>query len=131
VIGCLSNHIPKIYDESLDPDHEIVFMRHKGAVVKSIVNFSSIQQTSSSSSASSSSPMSTSSSSDSFKKMLPPSSSPAGTVTVTTANNEKHHITLPLLIPDKIEYCITGLYNLDTFMLIMPTLLEIMFYETE
>jgi hypothetical protein len=26
VIGYLFNHIPKIYDESLDPDHEIVIM---------------------------------------------------------------------------------------------------------
>ena len=41
VIGCLSNHIPKIYDESLDPDHEVVFMRQKGHVVKSSVKTAS------------------------------------------------------------------------------------------
>jgi hypothetical protein len=44
---------------------------------------------------------------------------------------KSRNITLPLVIPNESEYCITGLYNQDTFLLIIPTLLEIMFYETE
>ena len=35
-----------------------------------------------------------------------------------------------MVIPESTEYCITGLYNQDTFFLIIPTLLDIMFYET-
>ena len=30
MISCLSHHIPKIYDESLSPENEIVFMKKKG-----------------------------------------------------------------------------------------------------
>jgi hypothetical protein len=45
--------------------------------------------------------------------------------------NNQMQITLPLLIPDDIEYCITGLYDLEKFLVIIPTLIDIMFYETE
>ncbi len=34
-------------------------------------------------------------------------------------------------MPEENEYCITGLYNQDAFILIIPTLIDIMFYETE
>ena len=44
---------------------------------------------------------------------------------------QKSQIKLPLIIPDNSEYCITGLYNLDAFFLIIPSLIEIMFFETE
>ena len=43
---------------------------------------------------------------------------------------KQRKITLPLLIPDGIEYCITGLYDLEKYSLIIPTLMEIMFFET-
>lgn len=44
---------------------------------------------------------------------------------------QSHSITVPLVIPEETEYCITGLYNRDAFILIIPTLIDIMFYETE
>jgi hypothetical protein len=127
-------------------------------IVKSIVNVQSIHQQnvqSSNKTASTSAAeilTTSSASSETLKKFVPHTSSsphpsnytassnssrtPHTTTTTTTSSSttnasEKHHITLPLLIPDTIEYYITGLYNLDTFMLIVPTLLEIMFYETE
>jgi len=45
--------------------------------------------------------------------------------------SQSHSITVPLVIPEETEYCITGLYNRDAFILIIPTLIDIMFYETE
>ena len=39
VINCLSTHIPKIFDESLPPENEIVFMKTKG---KHIFNLPSL-----------------------------------------------------------------------------------------
>ncbi len=112
-------------------------MRHKGMTVKSIVSIQTLQNSAPSNRTAANTDMLTpSASTESFKKFsspLQPSISilnPTSTTTSTNVN-EKHHITLPLLIPDKIEYCITGLYNLETFRLIVPTLLEIMFYETE
>ena len=33
VINCLSVHIPKIFDESLPPENEIVFMKSKGKLI--------------------------------------------------------------------------------------------------
>lgn len=33
VIDCLSNHIPKIYDESLSSENEIVFMKSNGKYI--------------------------------------------------------------------------------------------------
>lgn len=48
----------------------------------------------------------------------------------TNGFRDNKNITLPVVISDESEYCITGLYNQDTFLLIIPTLLDIMFYET-
>lgn len=100
VIECLSTHIPKIYDESLDPENEIVFAKLNG---KNHYNLKKFDQNP-----------------NRQLKRQP-----------TTNENRQRQITLPLLIPDAIEYCITGLYNMDTFFLIIPTLIDIMFYETE
>ncbi len=91
----------------------------------------SIENITSSSSASSNSVMT---SSGEFKRhSTNPEIQPTTTTTGTNNNNmiKQRQINLPLLIPDMLEYCITGLYNMDTFMFIKPTLLELMFYESE
>ncbi|CAF0709028.1 unnamed protein product [Brachionus calyciflorus] len=98
VIECLSIHIPKIYDESLDLENEIVFSKFNGKMHYNIKKFDH-------------------SSSCHLRKQS------------TVDENKQLQISLPLLIPDNIEYCITGLYNMDT--IIIPTLIDIMFYETD
>ena len=40
-------------------------------------------------------------------------------------------ITLPLILSEENEYCIIGLYNQDAFSLVIPTLIDIMFYESK
>ena len=35
VVNCLSNYIPKIYDESLNGDNQLIFTRNKGKINKS------------------------------------------------------------------------------------------------
>ncbi len=105
VIRCLSNHIPKIYDESLPQENEIVFMRSKG---KSIFNLKSITSNN-----------------------LAPGATQQKLANDLIQQKNQMQIMLPLLIPDDIEYCITGLYDLEKFIQIMPILIEIMFYETE
>ena len=127
VINCLSNHIPKIFDESFEVEDEIVFMRSKGKTFyndKVFEMLSMYNELTSNSSTTNTTQTTTNpmSSSLEFKRPSP------------TNQNEnaikQRQITLPLLIPDVIEYCITGLYNMDTFQLIIPTLIDIMFYES-
>lgn len=138
----------KIYDESRQ-DSPVIYSRNNG-IVKSIfsngnskqqlsvamsptsvgiatnvnntvasTNFSSPSNTESSSSSESLS----SSSSSTYKKPSPNEQN--------SSTPKQRQITLPLLIPEGIEFCITGLYNLETFFLIVPALIEIMFYETK
>lgn len=85
VIKCLSNHIPKIFDESL---------RSENGTAKILPR----------------------------KKEL---------TSIESKSAKPLNITLPLTIPEESDYCITGLYNQEAFSLIIPTLIEIMFYETE
>jgi hypothetical protein len=41
VINCLSTHIPKIFDESLPPEEEIIFMNSKGKLIYNLPKNSS------------------------------------------------------------------------------------------
>lgn len=105
VIKCLSSHMSKIYDESLGQDNELIFTRKDDRHLWSSSRFLDTAALNSSSSS----------------KSIDPS----------RLAHKQRHITLPLIIPDAIEYCITGFYNQDALMMIVPTLLDIMFYETE
>ena len=112
MIACLSNHVPKIYDESLAPDDELVFFIRNG---QPIFNTKHVQCSVAAAAArNETSPQLLSSSSD-----------------LVSTTNKQRKIAFPLLIPEMLEYCITGLYNLDTFMSIRAPLLELMFYDTE
>lgn len=116
---CLSNHIPKIYDESVSLEEELV-LNYRTNNPEMIEH---IKQRKLSTASNSNAPAS--SASDSQDSMNNDSNGAGG------CGRKHRQITLPLLIPDNTEYCITGLYNLETFFLIIPTLIEIMFYETE
>lgn len=128
VIRCLSNHIPKIYDESLTSENEIVFMRSKG---KSVFNLSSNRLATSvtynNGKNKTNDCVISSENGDCNNKQMNQNSCGYNNGKNT---NPQMQITLPLLIPDKIEYCITGLYDLNKFFLIIPILIDIMFYET-
>jgi len=119
VLMCLSNHIPKIYDESVSLEEELV-LNYRTNNPEMIEH---IKQRKLSTASNSNAPAS--SASDSQDSMNNDSNGAGG------CGRKHRQITLPLLIPDNTEYCITGLYNLETFFLIIPTLIEIMFYETD
>jgi hypothetical protein len=128
VIKCLMNYIPKIYDESLPQENEVVYMRStKGG--KTILNLKSSSTSSSSSSNSSNYSHYTQKHSSTSSE----SSFHSDSIDYNNKQNKNNQmqITLPLLIPDDIEYCITGLYDLEKFLVIIPTLIDIMFYETD
>lgn len=96
VVFCLSDHIPKIYDESLSSENQLVFHKKNGKKIFSNKKYQQLK-----------------------RKSL-----------VSEDKNNQINITVPLVILDKVEYCITGLYNQDAFSLIIPTLIDIMFYES-
>lgn len=99
VICYLSDHIPKIYDETLSSENQLVFQRVNGKKTFSNKRHQLLKKNSS--------------------------------FTKNTTMEEHIDITLPLIISDKNEYCITGLYDQDAFLLIIPSLIDIMFYESE
>jgi hypothetical protein len=137
VINCLSAHIPKIFDESLSPENEIVFQKSKGKLVFNLPPAAlSYSQESESFIINGSHIVDYDNGVDSVNNENNSSLVAAPNSTKIQRHNSengsiKSQIKLPLIIPDIAEYCITGLYSLDAFFLIIPSLIEIMFFETE
>jgi hypothetical protein len=104
VVKCLSQYIPDIYDENLTAEKEHIF---------SWKNKSKLQQQQASSRTG-----------DEQNKKYSNQLSEEEVQKIST-------IELPLKICEKKDYCITGLYSRESFSLIIPTLIEIMFFGTE
>lgn len=126
VLTCLSNHIPKIYDESINLENEITINKNE-------LSFGIFDKPTESGK------MDNSHFSNEIEQRV---KNINNDIDLNQKNNQninnstqeilkQRQITLPLLIPDNTDYCITGLYNLETFFRIIPALIEIMFYYTE
>lgn len=149
---CLSNHIPKIYDESISLEDEIVINKNNyGSGCKMIIDEPKMPSPPSTglilaNAAASIIASSTAAVIDDREEARQEIANSQGGSSSQENNHyhERHNsnnssqenrkqrqITLPLLIPDNTEYAVAGLYCTKTFTLIIPTLMSIMFYETE
>lgn len=157
VLMCLSNHIPKIYDESISLEDEIVINKNNyGSGSKMIIDEPKMPPTSaglilanatasllaSTTAVAASSVIGIDENREQARQEIANSQGSSSqennhyherhnSNNSSQENRKQRQITLPLLIPDNTEYCIAGLYCTKTFSLIIPTLMEIMFYETE